>query len=98
MSLTRRHALTAWLCAVMFLSLHAQQSRTPSARLVAAPRLTLPAPVDSNIPMTWDRVDGTLRLFALASWGGRPAVMSGTDVDHLEGNDPVTFVTHPGYG
>jgi len=55
----------------------AQQERLPSARLVEAPRIVMPGAIDSNVPMTWELEEGRWRLFALASWGGVPSLLSG---------------------
>lgn len=50
---------------------HAQSTRTPTARLVSASRLNLPAEIDSSNPAAWALVDGTLRLFVISDvfWG-----------------------------
>jgi len=58
----------------------------------------MPGAVDSNIPMTWDLVDGGWRLFALASWGGIPVRMSGSSMDQMRQEGPVAIGPHPGYG
>ena len=78
--------------------LHAQSPRTPSARLVSAPRLELPGPIDSNNPAVWSLVDGARRLFILSSWGGIPARSSGITIDALHSDGPVSFSGHPGHG
>ncbi len=85
-------------CLTALVSLGAQQSAAPTARLVRAPRLILSAEIDSNSPMIWDRVDGTSTLFAMASWAGIPALLSGPDLDQLERSDTVTITPHPGHG
>ena len=77
---------------------HAQQDTLPSARLTSAPRLVMPGAVDSNVPMTWERVDGAWRLFAFTSWGGIPARLSGASLDQMQQAGPVTIVPHPGHG
>lgn len=79
-------------------AVHAQDDRLPTTRLVPAPRLVMPGAVDSNIPMEWDLVDGTPRLFAMASWGGTPALLAGPGLDRLQRVDEVTFRPHPGNG
>jgi hypothetical protein len=73
----------------------AQQPRVPSARLVSAPRLTLPVQVDTNTPLTWDAVEGVSRLSAIASWGGIPVLLSGASLDGLQVGAPVEY---PGAG
>jgi hypothetical protein len=72
--------------------------RGPSARLVPAPRLTMPGAIDSNVPLAWEAIDGQPRLFAFASWGGVPALMAGSSVETLERVDAVRFTSHPGHG
>lgn len=86
------------LCAVMLVAPHAQQEVLPSARLVSAPRLAMPGAVDSNVPMTWELIDGAWRLFALTSWGGIPALLSGFALDQMRQVGPVAIVGHPGDG
>ncbi len=76
----------------------AQQERLPLARLVEAPRLVMPGAIDSNVPMTWDLVEGRWRLFALASWGGVPSLLSGWALTEMQDQGPVTIVRHPGHG
>ncbi|OFW17858.1 MAG: hypothetical protein A3H97_12580 [Acidobacteria bacterium RIFCSPLOWO2_02_FULL_65_29] len=101
MGVSRRASLlVAASCSVTALvSLGAQQtSRLPTARLLPASRLVLPGAIDSNIPMTWDLVDGTWKLFALASWGGIPALLTGPAIDRMERVDTVTLHPHPGWG
>ena len=73
----------------------------PRAALIPAPArtvITIPAEVDSNSPMVWDRVDGTPTLFALASWGGQPVLLHGSQLDRLEADGPITMSRHPGNG
>jgi hypothetical protein len=79
-------------------SLGAQDHALPTPRLLAAPRLVMPGAVDSNIPMTWELVDGSWTLFAFASWGGIPAQLIGSGLNQMQRGDPVTFVPHPGDG
>lgn len=74
------------------------QSRVPSARLVPASRIDLPAEVDSSNPAAWGVVDGVLRLFVLSSWGGVPVRSSGASIDALNRGAPVAFSSHPGHG
>jgi hypothetical protein len=76
----------------------AQIERLPVARLVPAPPLTLPGIIDSNIPMVWELVDGTWRLFAFTSWGGRPSLLTGPALDQLRAGDTVALVPDPGDG
>ncbi|HYE85509.1 MAG TPA: hypothetical protein VEA16_04100, partial [Vicinamibacterales bacterium] len=76
----------------------AAQSRVPSARLVAASRLDLPAEIDSSNPAVWALVDGVQRLFVVSSWGGVPVRASGPSIDALGRGVPVTFSSHPGHG
>lgn len=87
----------AALCALLA-TLSARQERLPSARLVAAPRLVMPGDVDSNVPMAWDRVDGTPSLFALVSFAGVPARLTGPALDRLARTGPVIIEPHPGHG
>jgi hypothetical protein len=59
----------------------------------------MPGAVDSNVPMVWDLVDGVPALFGLASWGGIPALMSGSTLDRMERIvDSVELTPHPGHG
>jgi hypothetical protein len=81
----------------MLVSLRAQQG-IPSAQLIPAPRLVLPGAIDSNVPMTWDLVEGEWRLSALASWGGIPALLAGPELDRLSRVGEVTLDPHPGDG
>lgn len=70
----------------------------PSARLVSAPALTIPAKADSNIPLVWDLVDGVPTLFAFASWGGTPAMLAGPEVGALREIGTVTLIPGAGHG
>lgn len=84
---------------VALASVEAQQETPPTARLVSASRLVMPGAIDSNMPMAWDRSGGTPRLFALASWGGVPALLSGPGLDSMQRVGDVAFLpTHPGDG
>jgi hypothetical protein len=74
------------------------QSRTPTARLVPAPRFELPARIDSSNPAVWSRVDGVHQLFVLSSWGGIPVRSIGNSLESLHDAGPVAFASHPGHG
>jgi len=87
-------AAALWL----LLPLHAQSTRTPTARLVSATRFDLPGEVDSSNPMVWSLVDGVNRLFVLTSWGGVPVRSSGASLETLQYGAPVAFSSHPGDG
>jgi hypothetical protein len=78
--------------------LEAQSTRTPTARLVSAPRLELPAEVDSSNPAAWALVDGVPRLFVVSSWGGVPVLTSGRNLESLRRDREVGFLSHPGHG
>jgi len=88
----------AGLWGVLLVAPAAQVERLPLAKLIPAPRLTLPGAVDSNIPMTWELVDGRWRLFALMSFAGTPALLSGPALDQMQPAGPLTIVPHPGDG
>lgn len=90
--------LVAGLCGVLLVAPSAQVERGPLARLIRAPQLVMPGVVDSNVPMTWELVDGQWRLFAFTSWGGTPTRVSGSALDHMQPAGPVAFVPHPGDG
>ena len=75
-----------------------QQAGLPSVRLVSAPSLIMPGAVDSNVPMAWDLVEGRWRLFALTSWGGIPARLTGPSLDQMQSVGSVTIEPHPGHG
>lgn len=75
-----------------------QQERQPSVRLVAAPPLVMPGAVDSNVPLAWGLVEGRWQLFALASWGGVPALLTGSSIDQMRRVGDVTIAPHPGHG
>jgi hypothetical protein len=96
LQLTRALAVCC-LCVAAWASLGAQD-RLPSVRLTRAPRLVLPADVDAGVPMLWDRIDGVPTLFALASWGGVPALLAGPGLDTMRRVDGVTVKPHPGWG
>lgn len=89
------------VCALLCIALtgRAQEPSQPGARLVRATRLAMPRLVDSNVPMTWDLVEGQLRLFATTSWGGTPSLVEGPTLDGLTRViDVVDIVPHPGHG
>ena len=89
---------TAGLCAALIAGASAQDD-IPTARLISASRLVMPGAVDSNVPMTWDLVDGVSTLFALTSWGGIPALLSGRELSGMQRVvDAVAIVPHPGHG
>jgi hypothetical protein len=79
-------------------SISAQAPRVPTARLLPAPPLELPAEIDSSNPAVWSLVDGVQRLFVISSWGGIPVRSSGASLELLENSGPVAFATHPGHG
>ena len=74
------------------------QSPHPSARLVSAPSLPIDAKSDANVPMVWDLVDGVPTLFAFASWGGVPALLSGPELRGLREVSPITMTPAAGHG
>ncbi len=84
--------------AIAVVTAHAQSARTPTARLVSAPRFDLPAAIDSSNPAMWALVDGVARLFVISSWGGVPVRLSGPSLQSLRAEGPVGFATHPGHG
>ena len=87
----------AGLCALTLVTARAQQERTPTARLVRAPRVAVPAAVDSNVSMAWDLVDGTWRLFAFPSAGGVPMRLEGAGIDAMQQTGPLEIIG-PGHG
>jgi hypothetical protein len=91
--------LAGCACTALLVPLTAQNDPLPTARLLSAPRLTMPAAVDSNIPLTWGLIDGLWELSALVSWGGLPALLAGPDITTMRTVvDTVEFVPHPGHG
>jgi hypothetical protein len=67
--------------------------------LIRASQLTIPGAVDSNVPMTWELVEGQPQLFATTSWGGIPALLRGDALDRMQRIvDSVAIVPHPGDG
>ena len=85
-------------CAVMLWPIAAQQAGLPSVRLVSASRVVMPGQIDSNIPMTRELVDGRWRLFAMASFAGIPALLSGDSLEGMQRVGEATFIPHPGHG
>ncbi len=84
--------------AVVTLAAPAAQERLPSVRLVPAPALVMPGAVDSNIPLAWSLTEGRWELSALASWGGIPALLTGSSLDTMQRVGAVTIAPHPGHG
>lgn len=76
----------------------AQTPRIPTARLISAPEIRLPADIDSNNPGVWSMRGGIDRLFVISSWGGVPVRASGTTLERLRVDGPVSFTSHPGHG
>jgi hypothetical protein len=89
----RVSALAAAAATLVIVSLSAQGASVPSARLISAPRLVLPAQVDTNTPMTWDVIDGQWTLLAMVSWGGTPVLLSGPSINNLQSHGPVSVPT-----
>lgn len=59
----------------------------------------MPGAVDSNVPMTWDLIDGAPQLFATTSWGGVAALLQGDSIDRMERVlDSIALEPHPGDG
>jgi hypothetical protein len=85
------------LAALALVSLDAR-AETPKAQLFLAPRIELPARIDSSNPAVWARAGNVLRLFVISSWGGIPVRSSGNSLDTLRPEPPVTFRSHPGDG
>ena len=79
-------------------TISAQSPRVPSARMTAAPRVELPAEIDSSNPAVWALVDGMQRLFVISSWGGIPVRITGNSLESLRDAGPVAFASHPGHG
>jgi hypothetical protein len=88
------------ILAVSLLQIRTRADGTPRATLIPVPTraVTIPADVDSSVPMVWDLVDGSWTLFALASWGGQPVLTHGTQLDRLVKDGPITMSGHPGNG
>jgi hypothetical protein len=79
-------------------TISAQPPRVPRARLVSAPRLELPARIDSSNPAAWSLVEGAQRLFVISSWGGIPVRSAGSSLESLRNDGLVAFTSHPGHG
>ena len=79
-------------------TISAQAPRVPTARLVSAPRVVLPAEIDSSNPAVWSLVDGVPWLFVISSWGGVPVRSSGANLEGLQNHGPIAFASHPGHG
>ena len=58
----------------------------------------MPGAVDSNVPLAWDMVEGRWQLFALASWGGVPALLTGASITDMHRIGDVAIAPHPGHG
>jgi hypothetical protein len=84
--------------ALAVVAAQAQSARTPTARLLAAAPLILPAEVDSNNPASWALVDGVQRLFVMTSFAGIPLLASGSSLESLRHDRQAGFLTHPGHG
>jgi hypothetical protein len=76
----------------------AQSPRTPTATLIRAPRIDLPAQIDSSNPAVWSLVRGVHQLVVISSWGGIPIRTSGATLERLRIEGPVGFRSHPGHG
>jgi len=71
---------------------------SPTAWLVRAPRIDLPARIDSSNPAVWSLVRGIHQLVVFSSWGGLPIRTSGPTLERLRVEGSVEFVSHPGHG
>lgn len=98
MRLVLAPSLAGVLLGVSIVAPAAQFDPLPSVRLVPAPPLTLPAIVDSNIPMVWERIDGVWRLFAFTSVNGMPSRLTGPSLNRLQDGGAVALVPDPGDG
>lgn len=74
------------------------QTVLPTVRFVTTSTISMPAASDSNMPMTWTRIDGVDTLVAFVSWGGVPRRLVGPDLDRLAVSGEVTISPHPGGG
>ena len=74
------------------------QTRTPKARLAAAPKVKLTGDVDSNSPSIWESIDGQPLLHVLTSTAGLPSMAIGTGVTRIGPPTPVAFASRPGHG
>ena len=98
-TISSKRVLAAPVVALLAVAtLNAQSARVPAARLISAPRVNLPADVDSSNPAVWSLIDGVQRLFVISSWGGIPVRMTGTAMDALQDGGAVSFSVHPGHG
>ena len=70
----------------------------PTARLIPAALLTIPALTDSNSPAVWERVQGQPHLFVFASEAGEAMRLDGPDLSRLSGRSRIVFEDHPGHG
>ena len=70
----------------------------PSARLTPAVPLRLTGDVDSNSPVVWDRVDGTMLMFVMTSIDGRPSRASGEHLRALGDPESIEIAPWPGGG
>ncbi len=91
-------AIGTILCLTASASLPAQSTSVPTVRFTSAPAMSLPVESDSNVPMTWTRIDGVDTLVAFASWGGVPRRLAGPDLERLKLTGDVTLSPHPGGG
>jgi hypothetical protein len=92
---------TCLAAALLFIPAVVAQSQTaavPTARLIPAPALTIPALTDSNTPVVWERIDGQFRLLMFASESGRTTRIEGPDLSRLGAGGLVEFESHPGHG
>jgi hypothetical protein len=79
-------------------TMEGQAAPVPTARLIAAPTVSLPGEADSNSPAVWDRIDGRLRFFVLTSVAGASVRSEGSDLTRLTARGAVAFTNHPGSG
>ena len=93
-----RISSSAIAAALLISGAHAQTSRTPTARLISAPQIVLPADIDSSNPAVWSLTGGIDRMFVISSWGGVPVRASGATLERLRIDGPVAFTSHPGHG
>jgi hypothetical protein len=76
----------------------APAAAVPTARLIPAPAISIPALIDSNSPVVWERIQGELRLLMFASESGRTTRIEGSDLSRLAVRGLVDFASHPGHG
>ena len=84
--------------AIVVATAGAEAPRTPTAQLIRAPRIDLPARIDSSNPAVWSLVRGLHQLVVFSSWGGVPIRTSGATLERLRVEAPVAFRSHPGHG